>query len=481
MSTAKTIFKFLFKWTAVLIVLAALVVGFSFLERGYLAREISLSLNLPAQQWWQNEPIERVVPQSPEVTDDWIFIGNQNQILPELKEPAKRVKMREGQVIGILEAREVRLYENAQAGSVVAVELAGIYGGAVRQNVQGARVVLAPDERAEYDYRNTDPDIETDRNRGIVYGNISGSQILTLAGTSVLGNAGTPESQLDLAGTVQGNATGRQIILRSSALIRGDLITSSESVVMEPGASVLGRIVNSENKPIKIVKGETRDEYIYREQSDRAGYNQPAERIFVHDDNNFGLVFLWIPILLGIIATLFLTYSFFTRDVTDGVDNLTFSPLRALWTGFVTVAIGIPLMFLLFISILGIPVALVLVFTLGLAGLVGISGICLMVGRKVCAAFDLSGISQAKQMLLGILLVAHLVWVPVFGWLVLAIGGVMGLGSIAMIWWPRFKSRWHNWRQSGRQKNAEPEQLEKSQCEEKELEKEEDENENEIK
>lgn len=466
MTTLKTILKFLFKWGILLFTLFALAVGFSFLERGNLAKEISYGLNLPSKAWWQDE-MANPVPQTPEAAPgamaEWMYIGNHDEILPELKEPTKRVKFRNGQVIGALEAKEVRIYQEARAGSVVATEMAAIYGGAVGQNVQGAKVILAPDEQAEHERVPRHPDFdkferEPNNNQGIVYGNITGGEILTLAGTTVMGSVGSPDSRLDLAGTVQGNATGQQIILRSTAVVHGDVVTAGESVVLEPGANVLGKIRNTENKPIKIVKGETAGgENFYRQAPGRADYYQSPERVVVERGHDMFPFLLWIPVLLGILASLFITYGFFTRDATASMENISSRPLKTLWMGFVSAALGVPLVFLMFITIIGIPLAIALGITLVLASLVGMSGICLKIGQKVRSAFGLSNFSQAKEMLLGILLVAHLVWIPILGWLVLLVLGIMGLGSVTMIWWPKFKERWGLWRKSRKQKGTENE------------------------
>lgn len=458
MSTFKTVCKFLLKWTAILAVIAALVVGFSFLERGYLAKEISFALHLPTEEWWLDKnipPVQRRDITTPVQEDEWHYIQNNNEILSEIKEPNKRVRIEQGRVIGTVQAKEVHLGEDAQVGSILATEQAAIYGGSVKQNVQGARVLLAPYYNPELENnmpRRADyyPDREERKTKGIVYGNIIGGEITTLPGTSVLGQVGTPESQLDLAGTVQGNATGRQVILRSTAVIHGDVITSSESVMMEPGASVQGRIINSDNKPIKIVKVETDGVDTYRNISpERVHYPQPAEQVIVRDNNPlFTLVLLWIPVLLGILATLFITYGFFTKDATTSIENISGQPLRSIWLGFVSVALGLPLMFLLFISIIGIPVSISLGIALILASLVGLSGVCQKIGQKVSAAFGLNSLSQIKEMLLGILLVAHLIWIPILGWIVLLVLWLMGLGSVTMLWWPRLKTRWQSWRQS---------------------------------
>ncbi|SHK73561.1 polymer-forming cytoskeletal protein [Desulforamulus aeronauticus] len=446
----KKYLKLFLKWFALLLVMISLAVAFSFLEKGELAKEISFSLNLPSKAMWQEEtPTSTDVRES---ANQWEFLSNPSEIIPELKEPSKRIKLMNGQVIGTLEAKEVRIYQDAQVGSIMAKEMAAIYGGTVTQDVKGSQVILAPDMRAEHE-RNPnydfDPEIEN-RNRGIVYGNLIGEDIQTFVGTTIMGNAGSQESRLDLAGTIQGNVTGKQIILRSTATIHGNVITSTESVVMEPGANVLGKIINTENKAIKIVKAEPSGDNLFHYNTPNR-YNGP-ERIVVQDDNISFLFLLWLPVLLGILATLFITYGFFTGDAAISMENVTLRPLKTLWSGFVSAALGIPLVFLLFITIIGIPISIALAITLVLAALVGMSGVCLKIGHKVSSTFDLKQFPQVKEMLLGILLVAHLVWIPLLGWLVLLVLGIMGLGSVTMIWYPRFKDRWSLWRQSRKQK-----------------------------
>lgn len=456
MGTAKKVLKFLLKWTLVLIFLALLTVGFSFIERGNLARELSYSLDLPTKEWWQ-EGFRQLPPVPTQPADEWhIISGNETQA--EFRDASKRVQMHDGQVVGLLEAKEVKIYEGARVGSVIATESAAIYGGSVRQNVQAPSVVLAPSEDYGYnpnDYKEFAPGQNGRSEWATVYGNITGGDIVTANGSKVLGNVGTKDSRLDLAGVVQGDATGSQVILRSTAVVQGDVITTSESIIMEPGADVYGKIVNTQNKPIKIVKGQdggNESERFYRTGQD-VHYYQGPQPIVQRDNGILSLVLLWLPILLGILATLFVTYGFFSNDVVNAIDNLSYSPLRSLWVGFVTVSLGVPVTLLLFITIIGIPLSVALGITLITALLVGMSGVCLKVGQRVSNSFNLAFNNRAKEMLLGILLVAHLVWIPILGWLTLIVLAVMGLGSITMLWWPRFRDRWHNWRQARKTKN----------------------------
>lgn len=455
MGTAKKVLKFLFKFTLILLFLALLAVGFSFIERGNLARELSYNLDLPTKEWWQ-EGLRQLPPVQTQPADEWhIISGNETQA--EFRDASKRVQMHGGQIVGLLEAKEVKIYEGARVGSVIATESAAIYGGSVRQNVQAPSVVLAPSEGYEHnpnDYKEFAPGQNDRSDWATVYGNIIGGDIVTANGSKVLGNVGTKDSRLDLAGVVQGDATGKQVILRSTAIVHGDVITTSESIIMEPGADVYGKIVNTQNKPIKIIKGQdggNESERFYR--TEPGVQYQGPQTIVQRDNGIFSLVLLWLPILLGALATLFIIYGFFSNDVVNAIDNLSYSPLRSLWVGFVTVSLGVPVTLLLFITIIGIPLSVALGIALITALLVGMSGVCLKVGQRVSNAFNLAFNNRAKEMLLGILLVAHLVWIPILGWLTLIVLAVMGLGSITMIWWPRFRDRWHNWRQSRKTKN----------------------------
>lgn len=431
--------------------LGALLIGFSFVDRGELAQQIAKEIELPIERWEAPRIIYPPYPPGPSrdrdargvlETEDWEYLNSSAEVISgPIREPRKNLYLLRP-ISGDVEAKNVKLDSVEVNGGISATEAVIIQGGIVRQTINSKSVQLTSENRQP----------------GIVYGDIKSKDILLGPDTLVYGNVGTEGSQVDSAGTLQGNLTGKQIILRQNAIVHGDVYTTADAIIMEPGAEVRGRFIGLNQGTLKIIKGDPEAGEWGRQNQNRPSYvgqfNGPQnfdnnrEVVYVNNDQGglLGLVLAWLPTLIGIIALVLLAQSFLSKDAATALENITQRPWQSLWIGVLTLLASIPLSFLLAVSIIGIPLAAALGAIITAAAIVGASGVALTVGAKVGNAFGITQDSRLKEALLGTVLLAHLIWIPGLGWFVMGVLLLAGLGGVMMIWWPRFKISWREWR-----------------------------------
>lgn len=401
------ILKKLLKWTA-LVVLAGLLigvilVGFSFFEGGGLAQSIMRELNLPAERQSVVMEIakekEELNPRAENIT----LPGYQGDIDP-LQD----------------QVRVIRSY----TGDIKAKKIDASYGAVIVGDLTASHINIS---------------------QATVYGNLKSERLVKVeAGGLVTGNIQTGDGVAEIDGEVRGNVEGKQVVLRSKAVIHGDVITSGLSVMMESGAQVEGNITNTENKPIKILKGSDGQERIQTHNSSPASGSEKTNVVVTRDNGPLGLAALWLPMLLGLLALLLMVYSFLNKDVQVVLDHVTNRPWKSLWTGILSLAVVIPVGFLLGLTIIGIPLAIALAAVAITAFILGLATIGSFIGEKVCGIFHLQFQTKIIETLIGMFLLVHLLWVPVLGWFALFVLSLMGFGGVAPIWWPRFKDWWKN-------------------------------------
>lgn len=417
------ILKKLLKWTALVIltglIIGVILVGFSFAEGGDLAQSIMRELGLPTER---QSVVMEIAKERQEINN-----RSDNIILPHYQGD---IDPQQDQV------RVADLY----TGDIKAKKIDVDYGVEVIGNLAADNINL---------------------NRSKIYGHLASTRLVKIdAGSMVTGNITAGDGVAEIAGEIRGNVEGKQIILRSEAVIHGDVITSGPSLTMEPGALVEGTITNTENKPIKILKGSDTQEgrNIQERIQVKPVYGNEKTNVVVSRDNGpLGLPALWLPMLLGLLALLLMVYSFLNRDVQAVLDHVTNRPWKSLWTGILSLAVVIPVGFLLGLTIIGIPLAIALAAVVITAFILGLATIGSFIGEKVCGIFHLQFKTKIIETLLGMFLLVHLLWVPILGWFALFVLSLMGFGGVAPIWWPRFKDWWKNRKKKTQQQEPGPE------------------------
>jgi hypothetical protein len=148
---------------------------------------------------------------------------------------------------------------------------------------------------------------------------------------------------------------------------------------------------------------------------------------------------LGIGLSIGVVLLALLVQLFFPAHLATTRDALEDRPLASLGFGCLTSIAGVLLAVLLGITVLLLPVSFAIAVAMGLAWLLGVAAAILLIGQRLAAALRLQ-IDPVTTLLLGGLLVAILVNVPILGGLVGLVLGAMALGAVVLT---RFGTRPH--------------------------------------
>ncbi|WP_235918872.1 polymer-forming cytoskeletal protein [Heliomicrobium undosum] len=383
-----------------------------------------------------------------------------------IQEPASRVVVEGGQVIGPVSAREVRLEDRAVVNGAVSAEYGvTIVGAQARADVTAREVRIFRDSVQEENRRFGQVRRHFDGPEAEVAGNVKAQHVTNAPGTIISGSVIT-DGQAELAGVVNGDVTARNVILKATAQIKGNIRSGADTIVMEPGAQVFGRITGPEGQGVRIVAGAVTPEDAAA--LDRS-YGPPltprsdnSPQVVVREQGGFAYgIFFWIPVLIGLLALSFIAYSFLREDAEEAADAILLQPLRNIWIGFLTILALGPLVALSAVTIIGIPVAVGLAVTALAAAIVGWTAGSLVVGRRVAmnlGRWQVPGV--IGEVLIGAFLLAHLGWVPLIGWLILLAITLMGFGAVVRSWYPRFRDQWRRWRKERKQQREQQDRKE---------------------
>lgn len=151
-------------------------------------------------------------------------------------------------------------------------------------------------------------------------------------------------------------------------------------------------------------------------------------------DLGFGLALSIGVVLLSLLMQLFLP-----TNVAMARDALEERPFASMGFGCLTIVAGLLLGVLVGVTVLLLPVSLGIAVAVGMAWLLGVAAASVMVGQRLATALHLR-LDPVPTLLLGGLLVAVLVNVPLLGGLLALVLGSMALGAAVLT---RFGTRPH--------------------------------------
>lgn len=225
-------------------------------------------------------------------------------------------------------------------------------------------------------------------------------------GATVNGSIADFGGNIRVAGTVNGTITtfGGNVMLTETAVVTGQVASMGGNYSSAPGAIA---------PPIPPVPP--------------APFN-PFTRMFNFGfDLLGGIVTALAFAALGALVVIFAPNA--TRRVSDAVQN---KPLNIAGIGCLTLIVLPILAILLIITIIGIPIAFILGFVAWAAWIFGGIAIGLLAGEKILGAFKMTNILPVLAVVLGVVLLMLVGQIPVFGWLVSCVVGLLGLGAVVM-------------------------------------------------
>lgn len=458
----KRIFLFLGKAILVSILLAVLLLGFSFLDNGNLSQGIRTTIG------WD---LPKNVVQIPADFDTEVKTDTESQ---QWNRPNEDLTFHEQILHSDINGQSVIIQQRSQiTGNVMGSHSILVSNSKVVGNIQAPSVQIGEGMPLDKMRRETH-----------VIGNVLGSNIVLQAYSVVVGNIGEANSSLDVRGRVNGNLIGQQIVLRSGTRIQGDVITSQPEVVVEEGAIVRGQIKSPSGQPVRIVQIQQSTEVPHnqlphrnhelRQNEEMHSYSKPyegehwEERGNSYDDDHHppeviyedrhrdgwnGTFFFWLPILFGLIAIVIFAQILGKNELEKSITHLRNQPKRSLWIGFLTALISIPAVFLLGITIIGIPVSIALVLFSLVAVWFGFTIVSEELGNYLAGRWEWLGKQNSfLHTVFGVLLIASLFWVPILGWLLMIAVLLTGYGAVVMEWRPRLQDQWTKWRMKKKQK-----------------------------
>lgn len=241
-------------------------------------------------------------------------------------------------------------------------------------------------------------------------------------GSLVTGDVASFMSDLTVAGRVAGSAAvfGGKARLTGSAVIDGDLV-SFGSVDRERGATVRGESVS----PGRFYRGPR--EF------------QPFSLGGVQLRTEGGLLDLFIRFvrtvltILALMALALLVVAFFPEQVERTALVAYQAPAPSFGVGCLAILLLPFVCLLLVFTIIGIPLALILAFGVGLAGLFGWVAVGLLVGQKILDALKAQEVAPLLAALVGVFLLSVLAAAPsCIGPLVVLSVGSLALGAVIL-------------------------------------------------
>ncbi len=246
---------------------------------------------------------------------------------------------------------------------------------------------------------------------------VFGGMVTLEQGAIVNGDMALTGGSLEVYGTLDGDlvSTGGFVHLHDGAVINGDITRIGGNLVQDAGAEVNGNIITTTNSGINVPKD---------------GFDFSRIREAFRPIRNFfgsifqALAFAIIAIIVALVAP-------------KGTDRLS-KTIRGNFAlclgmgalGFLVVFLG---SILFAITLIGIPLAILVLFTFSIMLVFGWIGLGLELGRRMEKLFKTtwsSSIATGLGTLTLSLAMALIGWIPCLGWLVVTLVAMTGFGSL---------------------------------------------------
>jgi len=219
-----------------------------------------------------------------------------------------------------------------------------------------------------------------------------------------------------IRGQVSGDlvAVGGSVELTSSAKIMGDLVIVGSTFERDPGAVVTGSEVSL---TLKEALGSQIVQWF-------KGFPFPTPT---------SPVFWWRLVSLFLTAVVLVIVSIlFPKATAKTANQLAVSPILSFFWGTLITFLALPTTILLFITILGIPLAGMLWLILACAYYLGFASLSSLLGEKVLTALGRVQPELYISALLGAVFIGLITWIPYVGILVGWLLKITGLGAAVL-------------------------------------------------
>jgi hypothetical protein len=233
---------------------------------------------------------------------------------------------------------------------------------------------------------------------------------------------------LTISGNIEKDVVviGGQVLLTGTSVVNGDVVTMGGQVTKEPGAEVVGNMVN--NAPLVGVPEVPGVPNVP---------NTPNTPNFDISFNPFWEVAGVFGRAIAVAAIGMLLTLFLQPQMERVGDTIIRQPLLAGSFGLLTLVAAPIVLLILTITLILIPVALVVAFVIPLAWLFGIIAIGQEIGERFTQAINqtwapvlATGFGSFLLLLVG----GFIGLIPCVGWLLPFVVGLIAVGGVAMTW-----------------------------------------------
>lgn len=244
-----------------------------------------------------------------------------------------------------------------------------------------------------------------------------GCNVEVQQGGTVNGSIADFGGNVQIAGTVNGSIAtfGGNVLLTETAMVNGQVATMGGNYSSAPGAVVRGRTSTPPIAPIPPIPP------------------TPPVQGFINRQLNFGFDILGGIITALAFAALGALVVIFAPNATKRVSSaVQAKPLNTAGVGCLTLIVFPILAILLVITLIGIPIAFLLGVVTWAAWIFGGIAIGLLAGEKILGALKVKDVLPVIAVMLGIVLLMLIGQIPILGWLVSCVLGLIGLGAVVM-------------------------------------------------
>jgi cytoskeletal protein CcmA (bactofilin family) len=249
----------------------------------------------------------------------------------------------------------------------------------------------------------------------------------TVAGYALLAGG-----DIEIEGRIGGDLKAAGGRIRLSGEVDGDVDLAGGRITIEPGTRIGGKLIYRSGKEARIAPDAVIEGGVERVEREFPGLSLVA---------GIGIAIgIWLVVVLGLGAIGAVLHGVMPGLLTEAVRTLAARPWAALGLGFAVVVAPPVAANLLFLTLVGIPLAL---FTLGLYGVlltVGLVTAAYWIGLRLGGIFDWAyeGEPVPWRILwtfLGFFVLGLLLLVPLLGFLVVLLALALGLGAFVLNAW----------------------------------------------
>lgn len=250
-----------------------------------------------------------------------------------------------------------------------------------------------------------------------------GCNVTIQQGATVQNDLASFGGNVSIEGTVGGDIVmfGGNLSLDETAVVNGAITLMGGNLQRTPGATVQGGINQNRGNVAPVAP-------IAPIAPLHPFATNPFFRPFMYGfDLLGGIVTALAFAALGALVVIFAPNP--TRRISEAAQA---KPFNTAGVGCLTLILLPILSLLLLITLIGIPVALILGLLSAIAWIFGSIGVGLLAGEKILQAFKARDILPVVAVILGVVVLMVVGQVPILGWLISFIVGLIGLGAVVL-------------------------------------------------